>query len=154
MSHPRRAVRLRRTSIASGVRPATEHADERNLSPHAVVYKNIMSAYADIILQKIRIVRTALVGPPSAVMFGGHYHHGLLKRLGRAEVDCLGTRLHDRHVTPAGRSGRRLFTPPRWRETLAERLDMPPGSAWPAIDALTGDCRASEPPKGRARPPR
>lgn len=31
------------------------------------------------------------------------------------------------------------FTPPAWREALAERLDMPPAGAWPSADALTGD---------------
>ena len=31
------------------------------------------------------------------------------------------------------------FTPPVWREALAERLDMPRAGAWPSADALTGD---------------
>jgi hypothetical protein len=31
------------------------------------------------------------------------------------------------------------FTPPAWREALAERLDMPRAGTWPAADALDGD---------------
>jgi hypothetical protein len=31
------------------------------------------------------------------------------------------------------------FTPPDWRETLSERLDMSHGGAWPPADALIGD---------------
>jgi SnoaL-like domain len=31
------------------------------------------------------------------------------------------------------------FAPPRWREGLAERLDMPPDGVWPPTDALKGD---------------
>ena len=31
------------------------------------------------------------------------------------------------------------FTPPAWRETLAEHLDMRPTGAWPPADALSGD---------------
>jgi hypothetical protein len=31
------------------------------------------------------------------------------------------------------------FTPPEWRQTLAERLDMSHGGAWPPADALVGD---------------
>jgi len=31
------------------------------------------------------------------------------------------------------------FTPPAWRQTLAERLEMPQGGRWPAADALTRD---------------
>jgi len=31
------------------------------------------------------------------------------------------------------------FTPPEWREALAERLDMPRAGTWPAADALDGD---------------
>jgi len=31
------------------------------------------------------------------------------------------------------------FTPPSWREPLAERLSMPREGAWPAADVLTGD---------------
>ena len=31
------------------------------------------------------------------------------------------------------------FTPPIWREALAERLDMPRAGAWPSADALTGN---------------
>jgi hypothetical protein len=31
------------------------------------------------------------------------------------------------------------FTPPGWRQTLAERLDMPRDGAWPAADTLKGD---------------
>lgn len=31
------------------------------------------------------------------------------------------------------------FTPPAWREALAERLDMPRTGAWPPADALEGD---------------
>jgi hypothetical protein len=29
------------------------------------------------------------------------------------------------------------FTPPAWRQTLAEPLEMPPNGVWPAADALT-----------------
>jgi ketosteroid isomerase-like protein len=31
------------------------------------------------------------------------------------------------------------FAPPAWRQTLAERLEMPPTGTWPAADALTQD---------------
>jgi hypothetical protein len=31
------------------------------------------------------------------------------------------------------------FTPPAWRQALAERLDMPRSGVWPAGDALTHD---------------
>jgi hypothetical protein len=31
------------------------------------------------------------------------------------------------------------FTPPAWREALAEGLDMPRTGAWPPADALEGD---------------
>ncbi len=31
------------------------------------------------------------------------------------------------------------FTPPAWRQTLTERLDMAHAGAWPSADALTGD---------------
>jgi hypothetical protein len=31
------------------------------------------------------------------------------------------------------------FTPPEWREALAERLDMPRDGVWPAADSLKGD---------------
>lgn len=31
------------------------------------------------------------------------------------------------------------FTPPAWREALAECLDMPRSGAWPPADALLGD---------------
>jgi hypothetical protein len=31
------------------------------------------------------------------------------------------------------------FTPPAWREALAERVDMPRAAAWPSGDALTSD---------------
>ena len=31
------------------------------------------------------------------------------------------------------------FTPPAWRETLAEHLDITPAGAWPPADALSGD---------------
>ncbi len=31
------------------------------------------------------------------------------------------------------------FTPPAWREALAERLDMLRAGTWPAADALDGD---------------
>jgi hypothetical protein len=31
------------------------------------------------------------------------------------------------------------FTPPAWRETLAEHLDMTPAGPWPPADALIGD---------------
>ena len=31
------------------------------------------------------------------------------------------------------------FTPPRWREALAERLDMPRDGVWPAADLLQAD---------------
>jgi len=30
------------------------------------------------------------------------------------------------------------FIPPAWKETLAERLDMPRTGVWPAADALQG----------------
>ena len=30
------------------------------------------------------------------------------------------------------------FIPPAWKETLAERLDMPSTGVWPAADALQG----------------
>jgi len=30
------------------------------------------------------------------------------------------------------------FTPPEWREALAERLDMPRDGVWPAADSLKG----------------
>jgi hypothetical protein len=29
------------------------------------------------------------------------------------------------------------FTPPAWRQALAERLDMPSSGVWPAVDTLT-----------------
>jgi hypothetical protein len=31
------------------------------------------------------------------------------------------------------------FASPTWRQPLAEQLEMPPGGAWPAADALTQD---------------
>ncbi len=31
------------------------------------------------------------------------------------------------------------FTPPAWRESLAERLDMPRAGTWPPSDVLIGD---------------
>jgi len=31
------------------------------------------------------------------------------------------------------------FTPPGWRQTLAERLEMPRDGVWPAADTLKGD---------------
>lgn len=31
------------------------------------------------------------------------------------------------------------FTPPTWRETLAERLDMPRTGTWPPAEVLTAD---------------
>ena len=31
------------------------------------------------------------------------------------------------------------FTPPAWRQALAERLEMPHSGTWPAADALTPD---------------
>ncbi|MGH8925295.1 MAG: nuclear transport factor 2 family protein [Acidimicrobiia bacterium] len=47
--------------------------------------------------------------------------------------------LRDGRVTHATDNWGEPFELPKWRESLAQVLDMPPHGIWPAVDVLRGD---------------